>query len=278
MLAIMFFDNDGLQTHVDHMLCTMLCLVPFPLQMTTERKLWRFGGWRFCPPRMGDFLPFLVVTPQLGWCTAWLAHSCPPIRLYSFQRRIQVAAETRGFVELRFQVPTSSEICPLLGGLWISLWKTMRMWTLLVLLHCTFAYFVMICVRVMWTNAKFKVNLLFQCKCQININSLQVWLIFFPHSKCSVALAIACVFASARCPCWPHLQGGHAVQGWHAGGARGGVSAVCPDIRHVWRVRGFAQVSCEQHHDWKMFVRHDVCECDPQPHAALKSNVSKLAL
>ena len=45
-------------------------------------------------------------------CTAWLAHSCPPIRLYSFQRRIQVAAEARGFVVLRFQVPTSSEICP----------------------------------------------------------------------------------------------------------------------------------------------------------------------
>ena len=47
-----------------------------------------------------------------GGHTAWLAHSCPPIRLYSFQRRIQVAAEARGFVVLRFQVPTSSEICP----------------------------------------------------------------------------------------------------------------------------------------------------------------------
>ena len=53
-----------------------------------------------------------LVGAQLGWRTAWLAHSCPPIRLYSFQRRIQVAAEARGFVVLRFQVPTSSEICP----------------------------------------------------------------------------------------------------------------------------------------------------------------------
>lgn len=46
-------------------------------------------------------------------------------------------------------------------------------WSVCVMPGCVCHWFAM------WTNAKFKVNLLFQCKCQININTLQLWLHFF---------------------------------------------------------------------------------------------------
>ena len=149
---------------------------------------------------MGDFLPFLVVTPQLGWCTAWLAHSCPPIRLYSFQRRIQVAAEARGFVVLRFQVPTSSEICPCWVDSELAREKPRA---------CEHCLFVALHICILRDDL---------CACHVNECQIQGQSVvsmqmsnqyqfttglapFFPHSKCSVALAIACVFASARCPC-----------------------------------------------------------------------------
>ena len=104
MLAIVFFDNDGLQTHVDHMLCTMLCLVPFPLQMTTEKETLTFRWVALLLTKDGR----LSSVPG-GDAPAWLVHSLVGAQLPTNQALQLPASHTSGSRNTRLRsAPISS--------------------------------------------------------------------------------------------------------------------------------------------------------------------------